>query len=626
MRRFMVLLAAAVVLCGLSAFVNAKPVLAYDTCQPITSRPVVTPPEGEAPLDVTVQGKVTFQHPYDQPIVFFMDWGDGSAWTPLTKEPCVFPEEPDSPLIAVNAASSHTYETPAPDYHAIWNEIPYQAVIRQCWEWFPGDRSDCWATNGMDVYVRPPGPPKPPSDLLVDTISVDTGKPAAENSMELVWKDNSFNEDSFEVRYKNNKTNKWTTDDLPDNSESWAHEGVTNGVRYSYQARACNTAGCSPWSNVVGATARPQWDDISNFTKLDYGIYWFKCGKCRDGKQNPAEKTSDGIKANTTDVGTSYYDPNKPTFIYIHGIQTTGREKRESFVSPMDNSTDMAAAWLEKDYNVGIFYWNQIADDDGEFFNFLGGLPPYIVESKVWKYNPKYWRWRTKGGGFSYQGLPANKTVADLFVGSYKKALKNHKKGAIRLAGHSLGNQVAARGTLLLDNQVASGALPLRLRPTRVALLDPYYSVNVNQYLGYRPRDKVAQFLPRLKSRGILFEYYHTSIQFIHPAMGIADQMAYVRVFPDYSYLALLNLAEVGRIQHMAGVHWYLLSISYSPPAYSFELPTGFVPAGTTPSAAMPPDVLGQASFCSTGCYFWEQVHGKESPEINDDGFERKSR
>ena len=456
--------------------------------------------------------------------------------------------------------------------------------------------------------------PSEPSDLTIDDIYVKTASPD-QNRMDVTWEDNSTDETSFEVQYKTDGTDNWESTELPANSTEWSHKGVTNATRYSYQVRACSGSSCSGWAKnttaegerYVAAKARPQWDDPSNFTKLDYGVYWFRCGKCRT---NPdGTKTSNGIKADPTDLGTSYYDPDKPTVIYVHGIQENGKKQRESFVSPTDAS-DMAAQWKTKGYNVGLFYWNQIADDNG--------LPPRIHEGKVWgQWSGKsYWRWRKMDGSFVYMQpttMANTNTVADLFRDSYAAALKNQTNPDIRLAAHSMGNQVAIRGTSLL--QSSGGSEPM---PKRVALLDPYYS-QINNYLTIRPRDEATKFVSQLKGAEVLFEYYKTSAERVIDTVDtIAKQMAYVKIYPNYT---IPNQAAA----HGAAVHWYLSSPSYSPPAWDYNSATRkYTRAGVAPSAAMPDSTLQEVNACTTDCKWWTQRNGKYTKVITDDDFVRR--
>ncbi len=89
---------------------------------------------------------------------------------------------------------------------------------------------------------------------------------------------------------------------------------------------------------------------------LDYGIYWFGTG-------NVSQKAVAG-------VANPYFNPSKPTVIYIHGWQngSSQRGSRETFNYKQNDATygidvNAADAWISAGWNIGIFYWNQFADE-----------------------------------------------------------------------------------------------------------------------------------------------------------------------------------------------------------------------------------------------------------------------
>ncbi|MCH9682411.1 MAG: hypothetical protein K0V04_13320, partial [Deltaproteobacteria bacterium] len=93
------------------------------------------------------------------------------------------------------------------------------------------------------------------------------------------------------------------------------------------------------------------------FTTLDYGIRWFG---------------DDGSS------GDDNFDPGKPTVIYIHGWQafSTRSLRRELLTGPSPDASDGEQDWKTawQGWNVGIFYWNQLADE----------LEVKNAEAKIW--------------------------------------------------------------------------------------------------------------------------------------------------------------------------------------------------------------------------------------------------
>jgi len=74
------------------------------------------------------------------------------------------------------------------------------------------------------------------------------------SSIRLAWSDRSSNEDRFEIEEsRNGKTFRRVASVNP-NTTSLTRFGLRAGTTYSYRVRACNSAGCSAYTNVASAT------------------------------------------------------------------------------------------------------------------------------------------------------------------------------------------------------------------------------------------------------------------------------------------------------------------------------------------------------------------------------------
>lgn len=368
-----------------------------------------------------------------------------------------------------------------------------------------------------------------------------------------------------------------------------------------------------------------QWDDPANFqdpNAPDYGIYWVRCGTCRGGQ-------SDEVKSTTPNLGLDYYNPTAPTVIYVHGWEnfTVATKYRESMRSPIDTINtpnpgpiDMAGAWKAKGYNVGIFYWNQFSDD-----NLLA------AEEKIWASDNMTWKYfnPTTNGSQTRPPYVGHGSAADLFVDSYVQAMQNYRGSYVRIVGHSLGNQMAARMTYLLaKNWVDTGKIGRNALPRRVALLDPYYNPGHQTYLCgpafqlpqgtcESAADEVAKEVGVLKGSpyGIAFEYYSTSA--IPVASNVASQMTLVHIDPAYVNGNVPNA-------HAAARHWYFTSMYVAPPV---EYVCRIVGRGKicdkpdgphTPSAALSDDELHARM---QGQHEWYQRDGQSTRSVQDDTF-----
>ena len=121
-------------------------------------------------------------------------------------------------------------------------------------------------------------------------------------------------------------------------------------------------------------------------------------------------------------------------------------------------------------------------------------------------------------------------------------ALTDHpyQGSEIRIAGHSLGNQMAVRLTKLVSDGIAHGNVPANLLPTRVTLLDPYWSIGSKTYLnGKSTAGMVRQDVQDLLPHGVLFEWYRSSPLTEEPYgdgnLAMRPMMLYARMHPGFA-------------------------------------------------------------------------------------------
>ena len=280
---------------------------------------------------------------------------------------------------------------------------------------------------------------------------------------------------------------------------------------------------------------------------LSYGIYWF-------GLNNARQKFVPG-EANP------YFDPSKPTIIFVHGwqpgISATHPPDFEYtyFDGIFSRTVNTANAWIQAGWNIGIFYWNQFSDE----------AQVVDAEAKIWTTEgPKGMRWR-KGDGSYEDAPPGTPSAGELFYQTYVAAMTEYEYtgGYIRIAGHSLGSQMAVRLTKLVADGIAAGEVPAHLLPDRVALLDPYWSLGAKPYLDGKEtaelvRERVAELLPQ----GVLFEWYRSSVLTVPPNGDANDDlqpmMLYVEMTPSF---AVDNMSK-----HCAARHLYFWSYAFSGP------------------------------------------------------------
>jgi hypothetical protein len=199
----------------------------------------------------------------------------------------------------------------------------------------------------------------------------------------------------------------------------------------------------------------------------EFGFYWFKNG-------------SETVKATGSKIDGAY-DPAKSTVIYFHGWQSKScntnscRNEKLIFIDPTDGnkSVDLTSKWITDNWNVGVFYWTQYADEN----------EVTDAEAKIWSIvGPKKMRYKIPNNtytdaGYSTIGAPTI-SIGDLAYNEYIKIMANYTGTEIRFAGHSLGSQLA---TLVAKKLSDANS---RLMPKRLELLDAFWSKNGKSWLG----------------------------------------------------------------------------------------------------------------------------------------------
>lgn len=351
--------------------------------------------------------------------------------------------------------------------------------------------------------------------------------------------------------------------------------------------------------------------------RLDYGIYWL-------GYNNDMQKYIPGQY-------NPYYDAAKPVVIYIHGWQKGSSKnnyhKENLFFTEAGVWTHNN--WLDKGWNVGIFYWSQWADED----------EVKDAEAKIWsRTGPKGFRYRLIDGTYRTTLNPSGTAAcAELAYQAFVSALSTNTSGNIRLVGHSLGNQMVTRlAELVYTNCVSGNINENRYRLNRIALLDPAWTKDGKSYLGDSNGDGKNDWVGE-RCRWAIFkmldrwtpvnrfsvEIYNTTA--LDQALGVAmdnNEPLRQRVAGTISvrpwYYSAIQLAE----KHNAIPRHYFWSMDFEPPvectiSWGSRIPTGKMgPSAATPTWRIK-EMMGNT-------YKWDQVEGRYTHSPDDDWFERK--
>lgn len=345
-----------------------------------------------------------------------------------------------------------------------------------------------------------------------------------------------------------------------------------------------------------------EWDEetaslqIYDYNELDYGLYFYDkepngwgswdavgCQKFVAGQENP------------------FYDPSKPTMIWIHGWQNGGvsSKSRPGFHFNRDGIDKFVhEEWIKQGWNVAIFHWVPFADE----------LLPYDAESKInsASNNSVDMRWKKADGSYVTENMPTE-PIAELFAQAYAQVAQTQINPTIRLAGSSFGGQVTLHGVERIKN---NGITPL---PSRIALLDMAWTSNYVNNQGLYTTEitsRAAQDLSPL----IPIEYYRTSLltTFFTPD-ELIEESAFQEMVFDYAGTWGIEL------KHTVITYHYFWSLEQeAPPAEDNNQQT----VGVALSAKTADNTLRQMMGVQ---YHWQHIEGTNTIDPSDDVFERQN-
>jgi len=165
-------------------------------------------------------------------------------------------------------------------------------------------------TGNLWSFTTQMSPPVPiaPSNLIATAVS--------HNQIDLVWQDNSDNEDAFNIERRTLDTPYSRVATLPANSTTYSDTGLEPSTTYFYCVNASNVAGNSPYSNETVTTTlpppiipiAPSYSETLVYSPSEIVLFW------DDNSDNELgfkiERSLDGMvftEIATTDADSNYY-------------------------------------------------------------------------------------------------------------------------------------------------------------------------------------------------------------------------------------------------------------------------------------------------------------------------------
>lgn len=347
---------------------------------------------------------------------------------------------------------------------------------------------------------------------------------------------------------------------------------------------------CVQWDSSI-FTPTP---NASGQISPDYGLYWLRYNPQSHGEEarraytphdylpyfsngklntNPDPIDDHGVARhhyNTTQL-TGFYDPSKPTIIFIHGWQPGQMRQHQRLdlcyqyktgVNTQSDIYNTLKYW--QGWNVGVVYWNQFADE-ASFED---------VEAKIYSGTARKamrWAYLTPGNpavqycsaADSHCLMPRDasgqvKKASDLAVEAIENAIPSvNPSQEFRIAGQSFGAQMAIATAYRLVKTSD-------LKPTRLVLMDPYFTIGSLQHtLKERVVQLADNHVQAIIKAGIPVSEYRTSRVSVLPTgdpnIWLMSHAAFMRLYPKYLNAALQGGALLAA-QHRSSIYLYFQS------------------------------------------------------------------
>ena len=301
-------------------------------------------------------------------------------------------------------------------------------------------------------------------------------------------------------------------------------------------------------------------------------------------------------------LGGTYY-ATRSTLIYFHGEMPNGADDSATFALPaeeypddiisenykrftdrnLSNLRDLAYYWEKAGFNVGIFHYEQFADD--------------LVSNVYAKiFNNDYLSYKNEGQTITREASKLSHSLTEVFAARYLAYMadKPLRGSEIRFVGNGAGAAFALSAAEYLHNYYAAGQIDGKFLPRRVTLCDPYFSneradiaIDWKGWEGYPVADKqiatpleyASKSIAALNAKGMIFEYIESDPDYSDSygePYSEADISLHSTILSntaslDFRQSYSSRLSEYYLAQNRISLDWYLYSMNGSDRTLGFD-------------------------------------------------------
>ncbi len=296
------------------------------------------------------------------------------------------------------------------------------------------------------------------------------------------------------------------------------------------------------------------------------------------------------------------YSVTRPTLIYFHGqtpnaadsnvlFELPGAEYPDTIISDnykrfkdrdLSNIRDLAFYWEKAGFNVGIFHYEQFADD-------------ITANVYVKLFNNDYLSYKADNEIITREQSALSHSLTEVFAARFLDymASKPLKGNEVRFVGNGVGAAFALSAAEYLHHFYTQGKVSGNFVPRRIALCDPYFNNEAAGFaIDWKAEDNYsvsakgvdsalaysASSISALNSAGMIFEYIESNEDMQQDYNG-SDKEQYQTILGNTASLEFRQIysvvfSENYLLQNRVGLDWYLYSINGSDAGLGFDTDT----------------------------------------------------